>query len=227
MWIALALLCVATAVKAREPVEIVTADITGAPDTAAVRHGLELGAQFSIPLSGADVASSELGMNAGLSLTSMSGPTLGIGLDLAYHYWPASNGFKQGFNSLLSRETFDLARLGGTTWKLSALQMTGHLKVVAPAVGRVRPWLKAGAGAYLVDPHTSGFSAQEFSFQVKIGPFPNEIVAGFSGIIGVDLLNRGRTSFGLDASYDHLWSHDALGSNFDALALGVHVLFAM
>src|SRR5881394_875580 len=85
-----ACLCVAKGVRAIEPVEIVTADITGRPDTTSVRRTVELGAQFAIPLPAADIARTELGLRAGLSVTDMMNPTVGVGLDASYdHLWSA------------------------------------------------------------------------------------------------------------------------------------------
>ena len=220
----LACLCLATTAIAGQPIQVVTADITGPPDTSSVPHWVEFGAQFAIPLPTADIASTELGFKTGLSLTDMMSPGVGVGLDLAYHYWPASSEFKDKFNTRLRYETFNTLELGGTTWRLSALQMTGHFKFVAP-VDRVRPWLQFGVGTYLVDPHVSGYHGDAGFFFVDAKPFPTKFVAGGSAGIGVDLVNTGSMRFGLDASYDHLWSKEAYGSDFDAFTVGGHLLF--
>jgi hypothetical protein len=217
-------LCVATASSAAEPIQLATADITGPRDTTSVPHGLEFGAQFAIPLPTADIAGTEMGLKTGVSLTNMKGPGVGVGLDLAYNSWPASSGFKDKFNTLLRYETLNTLKLGGTTWRLSAVQVTGHFKFVAP-IDRVRPWLKIGAGGYVVDPHVSGYRGDAGFFFVDAGPFPKKAVPGWCAGIGVDLVNSGSLRFGLDASYDQLWTKDAYGSDFDAFTVGAHVLF--
>ena len=219
-----ACLCAATTAIADPPIQLATADITGPPDTSSVPHWLEFGAQFGIPLPAADIASTELGFKTGASLTEMLSPGVGVGLDLAYHYWPASSEFKDKFSTLLRYETLNTLELGGTTWRLSAVQMTGHLKFVAP-VERMRPWLQIGAGAYVVDPHVSGYHGDAGFFFVDAGPFPRKVVTGGCAGVGVDLVNNGSMRFGLDVSYDHLWSKDTYGSDFDAFAIGGHLLF--
>jgi len=216
--------CIATTAGAIDPIQLATADITGPPDTSSVPHWLEYGARFAIPLPAADIAGTEIGLETGVSLTEMKSPGVGLGLDFAYHYWPTSSEFKDKFNTLLRNETLNILKLGGTTWRLSALQMTVHLKFVAP-VDRVRPWLKFGAGVYVVDPHITGYHGDAGFFFVDAKPFPRKIVPGGCAGIGVDLLNTGSMRFGLDASYDRVWTKDAYGSDFDAFAVGGHLLF--
>jgi hypothetical protein len=216
--------CIATTAGASDWIQLATADITGPPDTSSVPHSLEFGAQFAIPLPAADIASTVIGLETGVSLTEMMGPRVGIGLDLAYHYWPASSEFKDKFNTLLRYETLNILELGGTTWHLSAFQVTGHFRFVAP-VERVRPWLKLGAGVYVVDPHITGYHGDAGFFFVDARPFPRKVLPGGCAGIGVDLVNTGRMRFGLDASYDRVWAKDVYGSDFDAFSVGGHLLF--
>jgi len=215
--------CIATTASAIDPIQLATADIIGPPDTSSVPHWLEFGARFAIPLPAADIGA-EIGLETGVSVTDMMGPTVGIGLDLAYHDWPASSHFKDTFNTQLRYGTLNTLELGGTTWRLSAVQMTGHFKFVAP-VERVRPWLKLGAGVYVVDPHITGYHGDAGFFFVDIGPFPRKVVPGGCAGIGVDLVNTRSMRFGLDASYDRVWTKDAYGSDLDAFAVGGHLLF--
>lgn len=222
--VVLAGLCMATQANAAAPLEIATAEITG-PGAPSAIHGLEFGALFAIPLPAADITNTEIGLATGLTLTSLMTPHVGAGLDFVYHYWPAGDAFKATFNSLLGRETYGLIELGGTTWRLNVLQMTGHLKFVAPLGGGMRGWLQIGGGPYRIDPNTTGFSGQEGFFIFNVRPLKTRVLGGACGSIGVDLVNSGRMRFGLDASFDHVWSKDDFGSDFDAYAVGGHLLF--
>jgi hypothetical protein len=102
--------------------------------------------------------------------------------------------------------------------------VTGHFRFVAP-VERVRPWLKLGAGVYVVDPHITGYHGDAGFFFVDARPFPRKVLPGGCAGIGVDLVNTGRMRFGLDASYDRVWAKDVYGSDFDAFSVGGHLLF--
>ena len=220
----LACLCLATTARAGEPLEVVTADVTGPQGEPGLFRNWELGAQLAIPLPVADIASHEVGIRTGAILTGMLNPNLGVGVALVYHHWPTSDGFRASYNALLRHETSKPALLGTTTLSVDALQMAGHLKFVAPRGGRLKPWLQIGAGAYIVDPNTA-FSDEDLISVITLDATLAQVVAGASGTVGVDLVNGGRMKFGLDVSFDHLWSKDALGSDLDAVAVGGHLSF--
>jgi hypothetical protein len=222
------LLCAATTARPSEPVEIVTAQITSpvvpAGDST-YRGGLQLGATLGFPLPGGDISNAELGVNAGVVVNWMGTPDFAVGLDVAYHYWPASDEFKADFNKLLRNETLGIIELGGTGWNISALQATGHLKFLAPIHSRVRPWLQIGGGVYRVDPHTTGFEGDAGFFTVSIKPFKVTSKAGFCGAAGVEFKSGSSLHLGLEASFDHVLCKDEFGSDFVAWALGGHILF--
>ena len=215
-------LCLATTANAAAPLEILTADITGPPGEPAWRRW-EIGAQFAIPLPAADVATTEMGLKTGLTLTGMLNANVGVGLDVVYHDWPTSDEFKANYNAFLRHETSS-AVSGTTTLRLSALQLAGHLKLSARSGGRMRPWLQVGAGAYFVDPNTS-FGSGDLIYVVGHDATLPQSVGGACGTVGVDLERSGSMKFGLDASYDHVWTKNTLGSNFDAFTVGAHLLF--
>ena len=215
-------LCLATTANAAASLEILTADITGPPGAPAWRRW-EVGAQFAIPLPAADVATTEMGLMTGLSLTGMLNANVGVGLDVVYHDWPTSDEFRANYNAFLRHETSSAVN-GTTTLRLSALQLAGHLELAARSGGRLRPRLRAGAGAYLVDPNTS-FGSKDLIYVVGHHATLAQAVGGACGTAGVDLETGGSMKFGLDVSYDHLWTKNALGSNFDAFAVGAHLLF--
>src|SRR5262249_22544792 len=154
--------------RASEPVEVATAQITG-PAPRHLRVSLGLEPILSMPLRGYDVSDAEVGINAGAAITAMEHPAIGFAMDFMYHDWPTSNSFKERFNDLFRRATLNTLQLGGIGWRIHVLQATGGIKVTAPS-GPVRPWAKAEAGFYRIDPRTIGFEGDAGFFQVRIGP---------------------------------------------------------
>jgi hypothetical protein len=217
-------LCLAVAARANEPVEIATAQITGPASQPGPGMYLEYGAQFAIPLATANTSHTELGLQAGLTLTQMLNPVAGFGVDVAYHDWPTSSEFKAGVNSLVRSASYNLLELGGTTWTFTALQATGHLKFAAPFNRRFVPWLQTGAGGYWVNPRIRGLIAPDGSF-VSTKPSASKLMRGAYATVGIDFGSGPGAKVGLDATYDHIWSNEDFGADFGAFALGAHVLF--
>jgi len=167
---------------------------------------------LTMPLPAAGVGAMEPGISAGLTFDAAGRLFPVVGFDLAYHYWPASPGFKDDFDALLQGRG---QAIDAATWAFSAFQATLHVKVAAPVSRRFSPWIKAGAGAYLVDRNLTGLVAMA---RVTTAP-------GAYGSIGVDVPVSPRVTLGLDGTCHRLWSKDDLGSDFVALEAGAHVLF--
>ena len=195
------------------------------PDTTDRWHGFELGPTFSVPIPVDDASREELGMNAELSISLHNDSPLAVGVDVAYHYWPVSSEFKEGFNQYLREQTLNILELGGTTWRLNALQFTIHMKVAAPTAWQFRPWLQFGAGAYYIDPNVSGYSGDAGFFTVEAGPLKSESKIGFYLSTGVDLLCGPHTRLGLVGSYHHVSCNDTYGSDLGILSIGAQALF--
>ena len=197
----------------------------GAPDTTAIWHGFEIGPTFSMPIPAGSASPDELGMDVGLSFTTMGNPFLGIGVDVAYHYWPVSSEFKDSFNDILRPGTFNTLELGGTTWRPSALQLTGHLKLAAPPDRAWIPWLQAGAGLYHVDPNIAGYRGDAGFFTITIGPLNSTSHLGYYFSTGVDFPTWPRTRLGLVGSYHRVMCADRYGSDLGIFSVGGHLLF--
>ena len=48
-----------------------------------------VGAQLHFPVPARDIGDTQLGVDAGVTLTKMKNAYVGVGADLIYHYWPA------------------------------------------------------------------------------------------------------------------------------------------
>ena len=171
----------------------------------------EIGAQLGFPIPTAEIGDHQLGIQGGLTASLFPHDKVGIGLDAAYHFWPVSPEFKATFE----RPTLWLVRIGDSTWNISAIQTTGHLKIVPPWRSAFRPWGQIGAGLYLVNPMLD-FLGEKLDSKFQRGAY---------GSLGFDYDANPRLRVGLDVSYHHLWTKGDMGSDFDAVEVGTHLLF--
>ncbi len=195
------------------------------PDTTQHWYGFELGPAVSIPIPDGSASRDESGLDAGLSFTGNRNRNMGFGLDVAYHYWPVSGDYKDTFNELLRRETWNTLQLGGTGWRLNARQLTAHVKLTALADRTWRPWLQAGVGFYQLDPNTTGYSGNAGFFGVRIGSLKRTTHPGYNITAGAEVRGGPRTRLGLNASYHRVRCRQAYGSELEVFSVGCHVFF--
>lgn len=190
------------------------------------------GAQLHFPVPAGDVGNSQLGVDAGLTVTSMGTPYLGVGADLVYHYWPASARYTSEFDQYLRRTRFET--LEGSTWAFKAYQLTGHLKLVAPVGRAYSPWLQLGAGLYALDlnldertsPGTFARTGEGDLGEVKLLPGAH-IGVGFDVRVGPTM------ALGLDATFHRVWSEpdrvhaETRFPSFSGFTIGTHVMFGV
>jgi hypothetical protein len=170
----------------------------------------EIGPQLGFPVPAAEIGNHQLGINAGVTANLFDQPVVGMGLDVAYHYWPVSSEhkatFERGFSGLLE--------IGAPDWNISAIQTTAHLKIVPPVSGAFRPWWQLGAGMYGMNPLLD-FMGVKLKSQWQPGAFTS---------IGFDFEASPRMRVGLDVSYHRVWVKDKFGSDFHAFEVGTHLL---
>jgi hypothetical protein len=220
-------LAVSLSAGAAESSTVITEKPTRHSEGSARWHGLEFGTTFSLPIPAASASHDEVGLDVGFSVTSKPNSRSGVGVDVAYHHWPVAGAFKETFNELLRRETLNTLELGGTTWRLNTLQLTGHIKFAAPADWVPRPWVQVGAGSYRVDPNTTGFSGDAGFFRIVAGPLKPTADIGFYVMAGIDLIGGPRTQVGLNASYHGVNCHEVYGSDLRVFSIGAHVTFGV
>ncbi len=188
-----------------------------------------LGSQLEFPLPGRGVGDTQLGVDAGVTFTHMKNPHAGIGLDVIYHYWPASAGYQAAFDHHL--RTTRVETLGNSPWAFHALQVTAHLKVAAPFRERYVPWAQVGGGAYHLDRNLHETRPAGTFAYVLGSPEINLLAPGWYGALGLDIHTSPHVALGLDATFHYVWSvdHDWSEKNdmpgFSAFTLGTHVLF--
>jgi hypothetical protein len=188
-------------------------------------QGFEIGPTYSLPLPAASANRDEIGLDAGLSFTAKTGPIVGIGASISYHYWPASAELKQRFNEYLRAKTWNILKLGGGTWGLQVVQAGGHIRVARPTPRGARPWLQVGASVYHVDPNTSGYRGEAGFFTVTAPPLKRTQHLGYSVTVGADVLGGRSARIGLDAAYHFVECRDRYGENLRVFTLGIHAFF--
>ena len=183
-----------------------------------------VGPQFAFPLVAHDVGSDHLGVDAGATLDAMPSSYFGVGADVAFHYWPASRAYKDAFDHYL-RTTWYQA-LDSPTWAFTALQVTPHVKLVAPFARGPRPWVRLGLGVYGVD-RNLGDPNWDQSYRRLVEPrWTNYGAAfGWNAAVGFDVRVRPGSVIGLEVTYHHLAAERDKVPDFSALSLGTHVLF--
>jgi hypothetical protein len=200
--------------------------------TGAEARNTWFGAQLAFPVPARDIGDTPPGIDAGVTFDVMTKPYVGFGVDLIYHYWPASPEYKAAFDRYLRRTRFWV--IDGTTWAFSAFQTTAHVKLVAPLNGRCRPWVQAGAGVYRLDRHlTEPNMDGVYAGIVGAGPINGEAVLGWYGSVGFDFRTSSNLVLGLDASYHRVqseeesiqWVRDADIPDFTAFTVGTHIQF--
>ena len=186
------------------------------------------GAQLGFPIPGDDLGNDQLGVDAGLTFSHMKSPFIGIGVDVAYHYWPASASYKAAFDQFLRQTRYQV--LDGTSWAFDALQTTFHLRLAAPLMERHEAWMKIGGGVYRVDYNTQPPSWEGTSVRV-IGPMHDvETVFGASASVGFDVRSTPGIALGLDGTYHYLSEEVLFGGqstmpSFSTFTVGLHLVF--
>ncbi len=192
-----------------------------------------VGAQLHFPVPAGDIGDTQLGADTGVTLTAMKNSYVGVGVDLIYHYWPASSGYEAAFDRWLRTERMEA--LEGSDWALSAFQITGHVKLVAPAVRLCTPWMQVGAGAYRLNLNLDERRPQGTYAWVE-GPRSGNVrfVPGGYGGIGLDFHLSSPVVLGVDATFHYVrsrqkatWGWDGINDfqDFSAFTIGTHVLF--
>lgn len=199
--------------------------------TSAEARSIWFGPSIAFPIPAADVGESQLGVDLGLTLHSMESSHVGVGLDLVYHYWPASPEYTAAYDRYLRGW---LQTIDSPTWSFSAIQVSGHLKFIGPTIRGHAPWAQIGGGFYrvnrnLADPNWEG------SVMTVLGGGPNRIVVvpGWYGSIGVDFRTSPTMVLGLNATYQRLsaesepsvWGDEIAIPGFSAFTVGTQILF--
>ncbi len=191
------------------------------------------GAQMQFPVPTLDIGDTQLGADAGVTVTHMENAHFGVGADLVYHYWPASSGYEAAFDRYL--RTRRMEALEGSEWALSAFQLTGHVKLVAPAGEHFAPWMQVGAGVYRLNLNLDQRKPEgTYAWVEGAGSGNIRVVAGGYGGVGLDFHVSSPVVLGVDATFHYVrsrqtgtWGWGGMSDmpDFTAFTVGVHALF--
>lgn len=201
-------------------------------------QSLELGPRLAVSMPTGDARDGlDLGFDAGVTATIMTNSMVGVGVDLGYQRWPGSSYLNSSVDALFSR--LGGLSIRGSEYTLSAFQITGHAKVVAPMVGPAALWIQVGAGFYRMNRHlklpAELLEAWEWP-EPKLSQDDITTEPGWFGGVGVDFKTSTSTKLGLDASYYHLSTKLGLdtssfhlwpdaGADLAEFRIGAHLLF--
>lgn len=170
------------------------------------------GPQLSVPFAALDAGNGELGCDVGVSATEMHRAHAGAGVDFVYHYWPVSPKFKADYDRQLAGRSNRV--IDGSEWAISAFQVSGHVKLVAPLGDRHAHWIKTGIGLYRVDRRLTGLSGTRLT-----------LAPGWYTSAGLDFVTGTGTALGVHATFQQVWESDFFGRDFRAFSAGTHLLF--
>lgn len=200
--------------------------------TRAEAGGLSIGPSLAFPISAGDIGHEPFGADVGMTLDQRADQHFSYGLDVAYHYWPASPEYMGAYDRYLRSwfQTFD-----GPTWAFSAIQFSGHLRFIRPSAGGNSTWIQIGAGFYRLDRNLADPDLTNAAGFVAIGASPTHILAtpGFNAAVGVDFRASRWIVLGLNATLHHILGDSEFGAfrdgvpvpGFTALTLGTHARF--
>lgn len=182
------------------------------------------GPKVGLPVPGRDVGGSPTGFAVGVTLQQMDTPYVGPGLDIVYHHWPASSGYRAAYERYLAFPYY--RAIEGDEYAFSTVRISVHLKLVAPLRGAFRPWFRPGLGFYRIDRNLTA-PDWEGSTSVYVGGGPRRValVPGACIGAGFDVRRGERTMVGLHAEYHRLIAEDADIPKFSALTVGAHLMF--
>lgn len=188
------------------------------------------GGRVEIPMAGDDVGEDELGFSVGLTRLRMHNDHVGVGLDLRFHEWPASDGYRAELDRYLRRW---YQSLDSPTWTFHTYEVSGHVKFAAPAVVRMAPWIQAGAGVGLVDRRIGAPTWETFGIRV-IDSQPARLTAlpVWNAGAGLDLHASPTSTVSVCATWRGIVNEGFLGTSvrqaqmpaFTGFTLGVQLL---
>lgn len=194
-----------------------------AAETSARDGTIWLGPEVSFPVPARDLGDDQLGIDAGMTLTVMRNTYVGTGVDLVHHYWPASPGYRAAFDRYLRRTRFQT--IESTTWAFTALQLTVHVKLVAPVSDHYSPWVQVGAGLYRLDRNLGPPNWENSSTRVLYHPGDIAMVPGGYARVGFDVRTGSRWTAGFMATFHYIGSEHEDIPDFSALNAGTRLQF--
>jgi opacity protein-like surface antigen len=145
------------------------------------------------------------GWNLGVTGTHMLNEQWGVGGDVGYHMWGASDALKA---SLAPGDKFN--------W--SAIQATGHAMLRMPTSGNVKPYAQVGVGLYNLQGSLSSSSGDVSQSKSKFG---------YNIGAGADLMASGNMKWGVSGAYHMIPAKADFGSDVNEFSFGVNMQWGL
>jgi opacity protein-like surface antigen len=149
------------------------------------------------------------GWNVGATGTHMINDMWGIGGDLAYHSWGASDDLNTATEALFGP---------GSEINWSAFQATANATLNFQTQSSVMPYAKAGVGVYNVASKLSSPSGDDDASETKLG-------FNFGG--GMNMTSSGNMRWGVNAAYHIIPAEDEFGADLNFFTVGLNVLWGL
>lgn len=163
-----------------------------------------VGAGASLP-SGNYSDAAKTGWHAGGTGTYMLNTQWGIGGDVNYHRWGASDDMnaaaEAGFGT-------------GSKFSWTAIQATPHVQFRIPTQTSMKPYAQVGVGLYSLSLKLSSPSGNDTESKSKMG-------FNFGG--GMDMVTSNSMSWGIDTAYHIISAQDDLGTDINNFTFGLHM----
>ncbi|OGF14495.1 MAG: hypothetical protein A2W00_04800 [Candidatus Eisenbacteria bacterium RBG_16_71_46] len=155
----------------------------------------------------ADAAST--GWNLGLTGVRMVNDNWGIGADVAYHAWGASDELKLATEALFGP---------GSEFHWSAIQATGNAMYRFPTTSNAKPYAKVGVGLYDLSAKLTSPMGDESTTKSKLG-------FNFGG--GMHVMTTGNQMWGINGTYHLIPASEDFGADWRAFSLGVSMMWGV
>jgi hypothetical protein len=147
------------------------------------------------------------GWNLGLTATNMVNDQWGIGADLGYHSWGASDALKTSLEATMG---------AGSDFTWTAMQATGHAMYRFPTNSNVKPYAKVGMGLYNIGGKLTSPLGDVSSSNGELG---------FNFGAGMHFASKGNSMWGVNGTYHVIHVSNTYASDVDAFSLGVDMLW--
>jgi opacity protein-like surface antigen len=145
------------------------------------------------------------GWHLGATGTHMVNDQWGIGGDLAYHAWGASDQLKVALGP-------------GSEFSWSAIQASAHGVMLFPTQSNVKPYAQVGLGLYNLAAKLTSPSGDTNTSKSKLG---------FNLGGGMDFASSGNMRWGVNGAYHIISAKDDFGSDVNFFSLGVNLMWGL
>jgi len=157
----------------------------------------------------------DLGFHGTLTTIYFLTPVLGIGADIGYHWWGASDAFNDGLKDL--DEFLGATPPSGAEGNFSSIQATAQATFMIPMEGKTRPYLAGGLGLYSTK---VGVEDAEF---LDDGESSSDFGFNLGG--GLNWMVSPMYQVGIGAAYHSIQGDEEEGGNLDFYTVGINLLW--